>query len=479
MSKKLVLTVIDGMKPAMLERAIANGTAPTLKAIRERGAYVDDCVAAFPSVTPVCAASIATGSGPDRHRIPSMNWFSRDEQRYVEYGSSFSASRKFGVLRSLTDTVYNMNAVHLAKRDADLLRAARRRRDPHRRDDVPDVPRPPRAPRHDRHAAGADRQRDRLQRAGQGPARAVLRRPLREPPHRLPRPVRHAGRPRRPHRLRRRLHGGARPLRLHALLAARQRHLLAPQRAACAGDLDRRRRPPAGAAGARRRRARPLPRRARDDRDGRPLAHAGRGADPARPRLRRLGGRETERRPRDRRRDSDQPGAAVGDDLRAARRGAREDRGESGDGRARGPGRRPRDAPRRPARGRDRERARRAALLARRRPRRPARAQMERRRRPGGDRRANRGRPPAVARLPGRARARLVGADLRDRRRRAAVGRARPTSSSTGAAPGIPAAAATARSTAATRRARCCGAAPVRRRVRRASSGRCATCCRW
>ncbi len=114
MSKKLVLTVIDGMKPAMLERAIANGTAPTLKAIRDRGAYVDDCVAAFPSVTPVCAASIATGTGPDRHRIPSMNWFSRAEERYVEYGSSFSASRKFGVLRSLTDTVYNMNAVHLA-----------------------------------------------------------------------------------------------------------------------------------------------------------------------------------------------------------------------------------------------------------------------------------------------------------------------------------------------------------------------------
>src|SRR6185369_11353380 len=52
---KLVLTVIDGLKPAMLERAIALGRAPTLARIAERGAYVDDCVAAFPSVTPVCA----------------------------------------------------------------------------------------------------------------------------------------------------------------------------------------------------------------------------------------------------------------------------------------------------------------------------------------------------------------------------------------------------------------------------------------
>lgn len=112
--RKLVLTVIDGLKPAMLERAVALGRAPALKLIMERGAYVDDCVAAFPSVTPVCAASIATGVGPDAHRIPSMNWYARQEARYVEYGSSFSASRRFGVLRSLTDTVYNMNALHLA-----------------------------------------------------------------------------------------------------------------------------------------------------------------------------------------------------------------------------------------------------------------------------------------------------------------------------------------------------------------------------
>jgi predicted AlkP superfamily pyrophosphatase or phosphodiesterase len=111
---KLVLTVIDGVKPAMLERAVALGEAPTLKLLMERGTYVEDCVAEFPSVTPVCAASIVTGAGPDAHRIPSMNWYSREEERYVEYGSSFSASWRHGVLRSLTDTVYNMNAKHLA-----------------------------------------------------------------------------------------------------------------------------------------------------------------------------------------------------------------------------------------------------------------------------------------------------------------------------------------------------------------------------
>ena len=112
--RKLVLAVIDAMKPAMLERAVAAGRAPALKLLMERGHHVDDCVAAFPSVTPVCAASIATGAAPDRHLIPSMNWWHRAEQRYVEYGTSFRASQTFGFKRSLTDTIYNMNLEHLS-----------------------------------------------------------------------------------------------------------------------------------------------------------------------------------------------------------------------------------------------------------------------------------------------------------------------------------------------------------------------------
>src|SRR3954447_20861684 len=97
----------------MLERAVSTGRAPALKAIMERGTYVDGCCAAFPSVTPVCAAAIATGTFQDRHHIPSMNWWWRGEKRYVEYGSSFGAARRLGINRQLGDTVYRMNMEHL------------------------------------------------------------------------------------------------------------------------------------------------------------------------------------------------------------------------------------------------------------------------------------------------------------------------------------------------------------------------------
>ncbi|HYM46625.1 MAG TPA: alkaline phosphatase family protein [Solirubrobacteraceae bacterium] len=111
---KLVLCVIDAMAPEMLVRAAHSGAAPMLAALIERGMYIPDCVAAFPSVTPVCAASIVTGTAQDEHLIPGMNWYSRAESRYVEYGSSFRAAQRFGIARQLTDTVYNMNRAHLS-----------------------------------------------------------------------------------------------------------------------------------------------------------------------------------------------------------------------------------------------------------------------------------------------------------------------------------------------------------------------------
>jgi type I phosphodiesterase/nucleotide pyrophosphatase len=113
--KKLVLAVIDALDPSALEQAVRDGGAPTLARLMEEGTYVDDCVSTFPSVTPVAASAIATGLGPADHLIPSMNWYHRGEERYVEYGSSFGATRAHGIFRSLQDTVYNMNLAHLTQ----------------------------------------------------------------------------------------------------------------------------------------------------------------------------------------------------------------------------------------------------------------------------------------------------------------------------------------------------------------------------
>ena len=112
--KKLVLIVVDGMTPAGFERALADRRAPALSFLAEHGTY-QRATSVFPSLTPVCLSSIATGSGPDVHHIPHLVWYRREEQRIVEYGSSFAAMRASGLVQGLRDTVVNLNEHHLFK----------------------------------------------------------------------------------------------------------------------------------------------------------------------------------------------------------------------------------------------------------------------------------------------------------------------------------------------------------------------------
>jgi Type I phosphodiesterase / nucleotide pyrophosphatase len=119
---KLILAVIDGLTPAMLERALGEGRLPALSFIRDAGSYVRGTTT-FPSVTPVCLTSIATGAHPDAHHISHLVWYHRREQRVVEYGSSFSAVRAAGARRSIRDSVFAMSHEHVSPRALTVFEA--------------------------------------------------------------------------------------------------------------------------------------------------------------------------------------------------------------------------------------------------------------------------------------------------------------------------------------------------------------------
>ncbi len=109
-SKPVVLIIIDGLTPSMLEAT----NAPALRFLLERGSY-RRAVSTFPSLTPVCLASIATGGHGETHGIPHLVWWNRDEERLVEYGSSFAALRASGLVQGVRDTVVNLNERHLLR----------------------------------------------------------------------------------------------------------------------------------------------------------------------------------------------------------------------------------------------------------------------------------------------------------------------------------------------------------------------------
>ena len=113
-ARGLILVVIDGLTPSMLEDTLERGTAPALALLAEHGGY-RRAVSTFPSLTPVCLSSLATGAHPDVHEIPHLVWYHRGERRLVEYGSSFGAVRAAGTRQSLIDTVYGLNASHLGR----------------------------------------------------------------------------------------------------------------------------------------------------------------------------------------------------------------------------------------------------------------------------------------------------------------------------------------------------------------------------
>jgi Type I phosphodiesterase / nucleotide pyrophosphatase len=113
-AKKTILIVIDGLTPSVFEAAVGDGRVPALSFLAEHGHYAR-AVSTFPSLTPVCLSSIATGAHPDVHHIPHLVWYDRERARLVEYGSSFAAVRAAGMTRSILDAIINMNRVHLAQ----------------------------------------------------------------------------------------------------------------------------------------------------------------------------------------------------------------------------------------------------------------------------------------------------------------------------------------------------------------------------
>jgi predicted AlkP superfamily pyrophosphatase or phosphodiesterase len=113
-AEKLVLIVVDGLTPETLERAVQGTDTPALRFLFEHGTYVR-AISVFPSLTPVCMTSIVTGAFPDVHGIPHLVWFDRDAERIVEYGSSFGAIVSAGALRSIRDTIFEMNERHLSR----------------------------------------------------------------------------------------------------------------------------------------------------------------------------------------------------------------------------------------------------------------------------------------------------------------------------------------------------------------------------
>ena len=114
-AKRVVYIVVDGMSTEAFEEVTSSGRAPAFELLKQRGSYVRDSVAVFPTITPAASASLVTGEVPARHGIPGMCWYDRDAQRFVNYGQSPRAAVVEGLNQVVNDVLHNLNEEHLSR----------------------------------------------------------------------------------------------------------------------------------------------------------------------------------------------------------------------------------------------------------------------------------------------------------------------------------------------------------------------------
>jgi hypothetical protein len=107
--KPVLLLVLDGIRPDVMQAAIREGDAPTFGALAEMGESVWDAVSVFPSITPAATAAIITGEPPVGSGIYGHAWYNGAEDRIVVYGAMTETVITSGPLQVLHNNVWRMN----------------------------------------------------------------------------------------------------------------------------------------------------------------------------------------------------------------------------------------------------------------------------------------------------------------------------------------------------------------------------------
>jgi hypothetical protein len=105
----VLLLVLDGIRPDVLQAAIRDGEAPTLSLLADSGEAIWDAVSVFPSITPAATAAIVTGAPPAESGIVGHAWYDREEERVIVYGAKRETVISTGPIKVLHNNVWRMN----------------------------------------------------------------------------------------------------------------------------------------------------------------------------------------------------------------------------------------------------------------------------------------------------------------------------------------------------------------------------------
>ncbi|BAU29386.1 putative AlkP superfamily pyrophosphatase or phosphodiesterase [Aneurinibacillus soli] len=113
--KKTIFILIDSFMPHVFEEAEAQQKVPALSFLKANGAYWNDCVTVFPTMSANIDASLMTGTYPDEHYVPGLVWYDRDKQRVVNYINGGKAVWRLGTRKCAQDVLVSLNEQHLSR----------------------------------------------------------------------------------------------------------------------------------------------------------------------------------------------------------------------------------------------------------------------------------------------------------------------------------------------------------------------------
>ncbi|ANE48703.1 hypothetical protein SY83_03595 [Paenibacillus swuensis] len=113
--KKVLLLVIDSLLTNALEQGRKLGLLPTFSYLIENGFMNPEMVSSFPTMSVAIDCTLLTGAYPDRHRVPGLIWYDKEEQRLINYGTGAKEIWQHGINQVLHSSIHELNRRHLSK----------------------------------------------------------------------------------------------------------------------------------------------------------------------------------------------------------------------------------------------------------------------------------------------------------------------------------------------------------------------------
>ncbi|MFD2612416.1 alkaline phosphatase family protein [Paenibacillus gansuensis] len=114
-SKKVILIIIDSLLTQALEQGLRENLLPAFSFLIKNGYLEKEMISSFPTMSVAIDSTLITGTYPDRHRVPGLIWYDKQERRLINYGTGPMEIWRHGLNRVLHSSIIELNERHLSK----------------------------------------------------------------------------------------------------------------------------------------------------------------------------------------------------------------------------------------------------------------------------------------------------------------------------------------------------------------------------